>query len=179
MNFMDYPFDTWVVGNGGGRLKLRLVQIGNRRSRGLKPERCGSPFVRSPHAHAQIQFIDIAAALASPGVLAVLLAATISPMGSRRSRMVQGSWRVDPAHSEVERCLDHAVEFLCRAVGDTCSATARAGILTRILWQIPSQPEERPRTASLPVPSEAVRSSGFVVKASGVVSPVISRAPRA
>ena len=38
-------------------------------------------FVRSPYAHARIKSIDTAAALEVPGVLAVLTAADLEPLG--------------------------------------------------------------------------------------------------
>ena len=38
-------------------------------------------FVRSPHANAQIRSIDVAAALASPGVVAVLTGADLAADG--------------------------------------------------------------------------------------------------
>src|SRR6056297_2928940 len=47
-------------------------------------------FVRSPHAHARIKNIDTSAALEVPGVVAVLTAADLEPLGLHWMRSLAG-----------------------------------------------------------------------------------------
>jgi hypothetical protein len=47
----------------------------------------------------------------------------------------------------IEVGLDHSVEFLCRPIGDTCSATARAGIIDQGCRGCPSSPDTASNTS--------------------------------
>jgi carbon-monoxide dehydrogenase large subunit len=75
--------EKFAVGQSVRRLEdPRLVQgLGRYSDDVTLPREARAVLVRSPHAHARIRSIDTAAALASPGVLAVLTAADLAADG--------------------------------------------------------------------------------------------------
>ena len=103
------------------------------------PELAHAVIVRSPHAHAHIESIDKAAALASPGVLKVSQATTTSPTGSRRYLTEQASWAdpMSPSGSEAS-IRSRRKTTRCRPIRPVLSAR-------RSLWSSP-RPSIRPRT---------------------------------
>ena len=80
--------------------------------------------VRSPHAHAHIRSVDKAGALACRVCSPCSLATTTSPMGSRLSRIVQGSWvrRMSPCGFEAPARLRREINRF-RLIGSALSAS--------------------------------------------------------
>src|SRR5450756_556241 len=73
----------FAIGQGVSRVEdPRLIQGGGRYTDDIKlPGLVHGVVLRSPHAHAKIKAIDIAAAKAAPGVLCVLTAADVKAAG--------------------------------------------------------------------------------------------------
>ena len=73
----------FAIGQGVSRFEdPRLVRGGGRYTDDIKlPGMAHGVVLRSPHAHAKIRSIDITAAKAAPGVLAVLTAADVKAAG--------------------------------------------------------------------------------------------------
>lgn len=110
-------------GRGIGRLDGDLLVSGLARytADGATPYQAALHFVRSPHAHARILGIDVAAAAASPGVLGVWTGEDLVRAGVRPMPMVSGLQRPDgaPAASAPRHVL--AVERV-RHVGEAVVA---------------------------------------------------------
>src|ERR1035441_8584261 len=73
----------FAIGQGVARFEdPRLIQGGGRYTDDIKlPGLVHGVVLRSPHAHARIKSLDIAAAKAAPGVLAVLTSADVKAAG--------------------------------------------------------------------------------------------------
>ncbi len=81
-----------LIGTGVRRIEDQALLRGHARFVDdiLSPGVCSAAFVRSPHPHAHIRSIDASAALALPGIVAVLTLDDLAPVLKRR-RMVRVS----------------------------------------------------------------------------------------
>ncbi len=128
----------FAIGQGVSRFEdPRLIQGGGRYTDDVKlPGMAHGVVLRSPHAHAKIKSINIAAAKAAPGVLCVLTSADIKAAGFPRSagaRRAQTARRFaaiqatlsDPGRNA--RTLGRRLRRLCRRrdhrAGDGCRRT--------------------------------------------------------
>jgi CO/xanthine dehydrogenase Mo-binding subunit len=77
------------------------------------PRLAHAVIVRSPHAHAQIQSIDIAAPLGSPGVLAVLTGSLLQIIGKGSDQQVAAETH---RRARAMQLAPDKPQFLCRPI---------------------------------------------------------------
>lgn len=95
--------------------------------------------VRSPHAHARLRSIDRTAALAVPGVVAVLAHDDLPPgVGGRLfSSARHEDWRLDPDDTTLfDERARHVGQRVAAVVAETPDAAARGAARVAIEWEV-------------------------------------------
>src|SRR5215469_253036 len=148
---LDQPTGTGIGQPVRRREDLRLVTGRGRYSDDLNlPGQAYAIFVRSPHAHALIRKLDVTAARAAPGVLAVLTADEVRKDGLNplphisnnhpadiAIRNKDGAPVVRPQHQPIifpEVC--HVGEIVAVVVAESVAAAKDAAEIVAIDWEV-------------------------------------------
>ncbi len=136
---VDYTFDRPFSGGSGdssGDSALRTPEMASERAETpLESEILHVVLVRSPHAHARIRSIDASAALASPGVIAVLTHQDV-PGDVRYSSAQHELVGDDPADTRLlDDTVRHVGQRVAVVVAESRREAVRAGRLVEVDYE--------------------------------------------
>jgi len=141
-----FPKDTGAIGTRHPKYSAREAVLGQRVFVGdmVEPGMAFGALRFSDHPRAKVLKVDIGAALAAPGVLAVLTAQDIK--GKRINGMIYRDWPVMVAVGEETRCIG---DVLAIVAAETEPQAIRAAALVQVEYQ-PLAPVTDPFEALLP-----------------------------